>query len=520
MFWLLGASLSLANLPRHCASGLGALHGYTYDAVADILSIGDSAYSGAASAAISGVSYDNLHRLLGFTRPGTSQTVTCTYDAIGDMLTNSENGSAAYTYSTPSGTHLPHAVKTANGLNYTYDLCGNMLTRGSQALVYNPENRLIASAVSNQVTTFGYDVSGNRLWKQGAATNTLQVWIDGNYEEKDSKILFHVSAGDRMVYTYSPDGTVAEYYHPDHLHSAQVMSTTGGGLYQHYEYTAYGNSRYTSSTTAFPVSRRYTSQVLDEETGLYYYGARYYDPVLGRFIQPDTLIPNPFDPQSYDRYAYARDNPFVYVDPTGHAPSQWADAMQPAIDSYYGGYISDPTHTSVVGLYGAYMGQSVANGYNDMLRFGTGMEKGTLEGYAQDMGRGGGIILTVTSVAPKRAGAEAPAPETPAPNTVTRYMGKGEAEVVKSTGEIPNVGQNKLPRPTHVTTDTPLNSASKAQKVYELPEKPTHRATVPSEKAGALQPAPSGPKTSGGGSQNTVSKPIPVNPTQIIKLGD
>jgi RHS repeat-associated protein len=71
------------------------------------------------------------------------------------------------------------------------------------------------------------------------------------------------------------------------------MSSSSGALYQHYEYSAYGQSRYTSSTTAFPVSRRYTAQVLDDETGLYYYGARYYDPVLGRFIQPDTIIPSP-----------------------------------------------------------------------------------------------------------------------------------------------------------------------------------------------------------------------------------
>ncbi len=294
---------------------------YTYDQVADILSISDGigAYSGPASASISSVSYDNLHRLLGFTRPGTGQTVSCTYDAIGNMMLYSENGAVAYTYITPTGTHLPHAIKTANGLNYTYDLCGNMLTRGSQSLVYNPENRLIASAVSNQATTFGYDAGGSRLWKQGALTNTLQVWIGGNYEEKDGKILFHISAGDRMVYTYSSDSSVSEYYHPDHLHSAQVMSTTGGGLYQHYEYAAYGNSRYTLSPTAFPVSRRYTSQILDEETGLYYFGARYYDPVIGRFIQADMVIPNRYDPQAYDRYAYARDNPFEYVDPSGHA---------------------------------------------------------------------------------------------------------------------------------------------------------------------------------------------------------
>jgi RHS repeat-associated protein len=192
------------------------------------------------------------------------------------------------------------------------------------ACVCGAERPPMASAVSNQATTFGYDAGGNRLWKQGAPTNTLQVWIGGNYEEKDGEILFHISAGDRMVCTFDSTGTnVFEYYHPDHLHSAQVMSSglsaQLGQLYQHYEYGTYGNSRYTLSLNAFPVSRRYTSQVLDDETGLYYFGARYYDPIIGRFIQPDTAVPNRFDPQAYDRYAYTRDNPLEYVDPSGHA---------------------------------------------------------------------------------------------------------------------------------------------------------------------------------------------------------
>ncbi len=211
---------------------------------------------------------------------------------------------------------LPHAIKTAKGLNYTYDLSGNMLLRGREQLVYNAENRLFAVVSSNQVATFGYDADGTRLWKQGV-TNTLQVWIGGNYEEKDGKILYHISAGDRLVCTFDASNSVFEYYHPDHIHSAEILSDSSGNLSQHYEYSAYGQSRYTSSIIAFPISRRYTSQVLDEETGLYYYGARYYDPVIGRFIQPDMLIPNGFDPQAYDRFAYARDNPLEYVDPSG-----------------------------------------------------------------------------------------------------------------------------------------------------------------------------------------------------------
>jgi len=50
-----------------------------------------------------------------------------------------------------------------------------------------------------------------------------------------------------------------------------------------------------------------------------YYGARTYDPALGRFIQPDTIVPNPANPQSLNRYAYVLNNPLRYTDPTGHS---------------------------------------------------------------------------------------------------------------------------------------------------------------------------------------------------------
>jgi RHS repeat-associated protein len=52
--------------------------------------------------------------------------------------------------------------------------------------------------------------------------------------------------------------------------------------------------------------------------GLYYYGARWYDPYLNRWLQPDSIIPNTYDPQSYDRYTYVRNNPVNFNDPSGH----------------------------------------------------------------------------------------------------------------------------------------------------------------------------------------------------------
>lgn len=62
----------------------------------------------------------------------------------------------------------------------------------------------------------------------------------------------------------------------------------------------------------------FTDQELDPETGLYNYVARLYDPVIGRFISPDPIVPDPFDPQTLNRYSYCRNNPLIYVDPTGN----------------------------------------------------------------------------------------------------------------------------------------------------------------------------------------------------------
>jgi len=62
----------------------------------------------------------------------------------------------------------------------------------------------------------------------------------------------------------------------------------------------------------------YTGQRWEEAIGLYDYDARWYDPELGRFIQPDSVVPEPGNSQALIRYAYGLNNPVRYVDPTGH----------------------------------------------------------------------------------------------------------------------------------------------------------------------------------------------------------
>ncbi|MGC9084522.1 MAG: RHS repeat-associated core domain-containing protein, partial [Anaerolineae bacterium] len=68
----------------------------------------------------------------------------------------------------------------------------------------------------------------------------------------------------------------------------------------------------------FPTDRPFTGQRWEPTLGLYDYRARFYDPALGRFLQPDPIVPQAGDPSSLNRYAYARLNPLRYVDPTGH----------------------------------------------------------------------------------------------------------------------------------------------------------------------------------------------------------
>jgi len=264
-----------------------------FDAVGNVLGVQDLVgnHTNAASGSLTNASYDDLNRLLsaGWTGLGVK---TYAYDKIGNVLTNGESGTGPYAYSN----NRPHFVRSANGVWFTCDQNGNVVFRGGQRLEYDVNNRLsLVLATNGILTTFGYGAGGERLW-ESSGTNSLQVWIGDFYEERGGKVLYHVLAGGHRVCTFEPaaggitgyNATNQEfyYYHPDYLGSSSLMTDTG--------------------------------QILDEDTGLYYYNARYYDPQLGRFIQPDDIISDIGDPQSYNRYSYVLNNPLRFTDPSGH----------------------------------------------------------------------------------------------------------------------------------------------------------------------------------------------------------
>lgn len=83
-------------------------------------------------------------------------------------------------------------------------------------------------------------------------------------------------------------------------------------------YLPWGERNFIDGAAELPTTFRYTGQREAAEIGLYYYGARWFDPSISRWIQPDILIPDPAITLDWDRYSYVRNNPIRYTDSSGH----------------------------------------------------------------------------------------------------------------------------------------------------------------------------------------------------------
>ena len=112
-------------------------------------------------------------------------------------------------------------------------------------------------------------------------------------------------------------GGALYFLHGDHLGSATLTTGASGNWVGEARYTPYGEMRRDYPRGVIPTDRLYTGQ-RQETFGLYDYRARYYHPALGRFISADPLVPEPGNPQALNRYAYVRNNPLRYMDPSGH----------------------------------------------------------------------------------------------------------------------------------------------------------------------------------------------------------
>ena len=188
-------------------------------------------------------------------------------------------------------------------------------------LAYDAENRL-TQVTEAATATFVYDGDGKRV--KAVLGGTTATYI-GNYFEWTG------STATMMKYYYAGGIRIAmrqgssdpQWILGDHLGSTSVVANFNGSFYSSQGYKAWGETRFGSSPTRY----QYTGQYNQTEIGLYYYNARWYDPLLGRFSQPNSIVPEVSQGvQAWDRYAYVNNSPINYSDPTGHDLEQlWFD---------------------------------------------------------------------------------------------------------------------------------------------------------------------------------------------------
>ena len=108
------------------------------------------------------------------------------------------------------------------------------------------------------------------------------------------------------------------YFHPDHLGSSNYITNFVGEVSQHSEYFAFGETFIEEHKDSHNSPYKFNGKELDEESGLYYYGARYYDPRISIWASVDPLME-----QTMSAYGYCNLNPVNLIDPTGMEPDDW-----------------------------------------------------------------------------------------------------------------------------------------------------------------------------------------------------
>ena len=273
----------------HGGGSLPGSTGYTYDAAGNRTS--KTAVQEASPnpvSVLSQYSYDPIYELTQAV-VNSSLTESYSYDAVGNRL--SSVGPVSYNYNASN-----ELTSNSNASN-TYDNNGNTLSEttsaGTTDYTWDFENRLTMVTLPGTGGTvyFTYDPMGRRIRKVFGSATTIYAYDGDNVTEElggGGNLLAYYTQGvgiDEPLAMYSNGST--SYFHADGLGTITSLTNGSGQLAASYVYDSFGNL--TASTGTITNSFQYTGREFDSETGLYYYRARYYDPISGRFLSGDPL---------------------------------------------------------------------------------------------------------------------------------------------------------------------------------------------------------------------------------------
>ena len=335
---------------------------YQYDPAGTVLGIQNNVAVSAVPSLYGGPSvlsfqYDALSQLTGATGSyrqaqgkTSSYSLAMAYDEVGDVVAKNQlhqtapfggtpttqtktSYNWAYTYGGPQ----PHAPTRIGDRTFHYDLNGNQTGWESdggtrRTIAWDEENRPL-SVTDNQATPtrFLYDAEGVRTNKLGGHGETLYItrWFSLRNGGTVSK---HVFADDLRVATKVT--TTAEFlffYQPDHLGSAQFITDEQGTAYAHLEYFPSGEIWVDEHSDTLNLPFLFSGKEIDDETGLSYFGARYYEPRQEQWISADPVLDDMLDTERLESpdlsenafvlpgnvYGYASNRPTSMVDPDG-----------------------------------------------------------------------------------------------------------------------------------------------------------------------------------------------------------
>jgi RHS repeat-associated protein len=253
--------------------------------------------------------YDSLNRISTMADSASGQAckgLAWTIDAWGNMTGQSQTGTC-YTFSSTAGTN--------NQLSgYTYDAAGNVTYDGTHHYTYDAENRIV-QVDSGTTASYVYNENGKRARKNiGTPFTEFSYGPNGSVQSEYNGSSFpvqYVYAGSQLIAEYTTSTT--EFVHGDHLGSTRLVTAMNQSIVDNLDYEPFGQ---TSSST---ITHKFTGKERDNESGLDNFGARYNASSMGRFMTPDSpSYSNHKNPQSWNLYAYALNNPVTFRDADGH----------------------------------------------------------------------------------------------------------------------------------------------------------------------------------------------------------
>jgi len=285
-------------------------------------------------------SYDTLDRMTSYSITENSATTKTDYTFEGynrktETTTKPGNTASTKTYTYDETDWLTQIADGTKTISYGFDNNGNTISKTDSAdpanpttYAYDSRDKLIsASKGATNLGHYSYNASGYRTRQTGSDRGDVDYYYDGTavVEERNAGgLLAHYRYAGKL---YSlTDGTSSQYYHQDALGSTTDLTDDTGATKASYFLNPWGMI---VDSIGNSVNRRiFTGKETDTNTGLIYFGARYYDADTARFTTQDTYLGKQDEPPSLHRYLYAYSNPTVYVDLEGYEAEEGQKSLK------------------------------------------------------------------------------------------------------------------------------------------------------------------------------------------------